>query len=162
MAWLDQHGIPYRDLCFLGDKPEVEADAYVDDAPHNVEALRAAGNDVIVFDQPYNGHVDGPGPARGRRSRASLPGPSSSKARGGVVEQTLPGFDEGAARLHRRRQGRLKPTPDRSTYGNRPDPVKRGARVVNGSYRGGPPPTWKRVPSRVRTPQTAGSCQPSS
>ena len=53
------HGIPYRDLCFLGRKPEVEADLYVDDAPHNVEALRAAGNEVIVFDQPYNHAVGG-------------------------------------------------------------------------------------------------------
>ncbi len=43
VAWLDEHAIPYRDLCFLGDKPQVEADAYVDDAPHNVEALRATG-----------------------------------------------------------------------------------------------------------------------
>ncbi len=60
VAWLDAHGIPYRDLCFLGHKPEVEADAYVDDAPHNVEALRATGNPVIVFDQPYNTEVAGP------------------------------------------------------------------------------------------------------
>ncbi|MGZ7015477.1 MAG: 5' nucleotidase, NT5C type, partial [Acidimicrobiales bacterium] len=49
----------YRDLCFLGQKPEVEADAYIDDAPHNVMALRAAGNTVIVFDQPYNRELDG-------------------------------------------------------------------------------------------------------
>jgi 5'-nucleotidase len=60
VAWLDANGIPYRDLCFLGQKPEVEADAYVDDAPHNVEALRAAGNPVIVFDQPYNAGVAEP------------------------------------------------------------------------------------------------------
>ena len=60
VAWLDAHGIPYRDLCFLGQKPQVEADAYVDDAPHNIDALRAAGNTVIVFDQPYNPEVPGP------------------------------------------------------------------------------------------------------
>ena len=60
VSWLDANGIPYRDLCFLGRKPEVEADLYVDDAPHNVEALRAAGNDVVVFDQPYNSAVAGP------------------------------------------------------------------------------------------------------
>ncbi len=41
VAWLDEHGIPYRDLCLLGDKPQVEADAYIEDAPHNIEALRA-------------------------------------------------------------------------------------------------------------------------
>jgi len=60
VAWLDDVGIPYRDLCFLGRKPEVEADAYVDDAPHNVAELRRAGNQVVVFDQPYNAHLDGP------------------------------------------------------------------------------------------------------
>jgi 5'(3')-deoxyribonucleotidase len=60
VAWLDTHGIPYRDLCFLGDKPQVEADAYVDDAPHNIAALRATGSPVIVFDQPYNRDLDGP------------------------------------------------------------------------------------------------------
>jgi 5'(3')-deoxyribonucleotidase len=60
VAWLDEHAIPYRDLCFLGDKPQVESDAYVDDAPHNVLALRAAGAPVLVFDQPYNRDLDGP------------------------------------------------------------------------------------------------------
>ncbi len=60
VAWLDAAGIPYRDLCFLGHKPEVEADAYVDDAPHNIAELRTAGNQVIVFDQPYNRELAGP------------------------------------------------------------------------------------------------------
>ena len=59
VEWLDAAGIPYRDLCFLGQKPQVEADAYIDDAPHNIEALRAEGNEVIVFDQPYNRAVTG-------------------------------------------------------------------------------------------------------
>ncbi|HEX7716966.1 MAG TPA: hypothetical protein VF416_06740 [Marmoricola sp.] len=60
VEWLDAHSIPYRDLCFLGDKPQVEADAYVDDAPHNVESLRGTGAPVIVFSQPYNASLDGP------------------------------------------------------------------------------------------------------
>jgi 5'-nucleotidase len=59
VAWLDEHRIPYRDLCMLGDKPQVEADVYLDDAPHNVMALRSSGNTVIVFDQPYNRAIDG-------------------------------------------------------------------------------------------------------
>lgn len=59
-TWLDAHNIPYRDICFLGHKPQVEADVYIDDAPHNVTALRAGGNDVLVFDQPYNRHLQGP------------------------------------------------------------------------------------------------------
>lgn len=61
VAWLDDHGIPYRDLCFLGQKPQVEAHAYVDDAAHNVTALRADEDAlVIVFDQPHNRSVPGP------------------------------------------------------------------------------------------------------
>ena len=50
----------YRDICFLGDKPEVEADIYLEDAPHNIASLRSSGNSVIVFDAPYNQEVDGP------------------------------------------------------------------------------------------------------
>ena len=60
VAWLDGNAIPYRDLCFLGHKPHVEADAYLDDAPHNIVELRAAGATAIVFDQPYNRYVPGP------------------------------------------------------------------------------------------------------
>jgi 5'(3')-deoxyribonucleotidase len=60
VSWLDEHGIPYRDLCFLGQKPQVEAHAYLDDAPHNVTALRSRGTPVIVFDQPYNRSLEGP------------------------------------------------------------------------------------------------------
>lgn len=51
--------IPYRDLCFMGDKTDVGADLYVDDAPHNIEALRRSRADVICFEQPYNLHVPG-------------------------------------------------------------------------------------------------------
>ncbi|MFA9429134.1 hypothetical protein [Egicoccus sp. AB-alg2] len=58
--WLDQHNIPYRDLCFIGDKPNVGADLYVDDSPSNVLALRGAGRAVIVFDQPYNRDLPSP------------------------------------------------------------------------------------------------------
>jgi 5'-nucleotidase len=59
--WLDRHRIPYHDLCMVGDKPAVYADVYIDDAPHNVHALRdKTGKPVIVFDQPYNQSVAGP------------------------------------------------------------------------------------------------------
>ena len=59
-AWLDEHHIPYRDLCFIGAKPDVGADIYVEDSPDNVLALRATGRETIVFDQPYNRHLPGP------------------------------------------------------------------------------------------------------
>jgi 5'-nucleotidase len=59
-AWLDEQRIPYRDLCFIGAKPHVGADIYVEDSPANVIALRESGRHTIVFDQPYNGHLPGP------------------------------------------------------------------------------------------------------
>src|SRR3546814_7620104 len=66
VAWLDETGIPYRDICFLGAKPEVEAHCYIDDGPHNVVALREAGNHVIVYDASYNLDLDGPARKRTR------------------------------------------------------------------------------------------------
>jgi 5'-nucleotidase len=61
--WLDDNRIPYRDLCFIGDKPDVGADLYVDDSPTNIVKLREAGRTAIVFDQPYNREL---GPPRAR------------------------------------------------------------------------------------------------
>jgi 5'(3')-deoxyribonucleotidase len=100
--WLDEAKIPYRDLCFLGDKPEVGADLYIDDAPHNVEALRAADADVIVFDQPYN--ADLPGPRANGWAEVENIVLEAAVAKGAIQPQ-LPGFDAGADRLDRRRGG---------------------------------------------------------
>ena len=102
-AWLDTHRIPYRDLCFLGDKPQVEADAYIDDAAHNVAALRAAGNTVIVFDQPYNRGLAGPR-AHDWAEVEAIVGDLAA-AHLGRYEAQLPGIDAGADRLDRRRAG---------------------------------------------------------
>ena len=66
IAWLQSRRadgrvrIPHRDLCFLGAKADASADMHLDDAPHQVEALRASGQNVLVFDQPYNRHLAGP------------------------------------------------------------------------------------------------------
>lgn len=101
-AWLDANRIPYRDLCFLGAKPQVEADAYIDDAPHNIEQLRAAGNIVIAFDQPYNRSVTGePRAADWAEVEAIVTGLAAERL--GSVEVQLPGIDPGADRLERRR-----------------------------------------------------------
>jgi len=60
VTWLDQHRIPYSDLCFAGNKAQIGADLYIDDAPHNIAALRAVGCPTIVFNQPYNQGIAGP------------------------------------------------------------------------------------------------------
>ncbi len=101
VSWLDANRIPYRDICFLGAKPEVEADAYIDDAPHNIEQLRAHGNTVIVFDQPYNRHLPGPR-ARDWIELEAIVGDLVASAEG-FVEQQLPGIDAGSDRIERRR-----------------------------------------------------------
>jgi 5'(3')-deoxyribonucleotidase len=59
VTWLDANKIPYRDICFIGDKPQVGADLYIDDAPHNIFNLRESGAETIVFDQPYNKDLTG-------------------------------------------------------------------------------------------------------
>lgn len=101
--WLDEARIPYRDLCFLGDKPEVGADVYIDDAPHNVTALRQAGNDVIVFEQPYNSDMDGPR-AKSWDDVEHLVFELVARQR--AVQPPLPGIDAGADRLNHHRSRR--------------------------------------------------------
>jgi len=100
VAWLDTAGIPYRDICFLGAKPEVDADSYIDDAAHNVEALRAAGNHVIVFDAPYNQGLEGP------RARSWLDVEDLVLQRvdelGVPLQPPLPHLDAGIDRLQHR------------------------------------------------------------
>jgi 5'-nucleotidase len=103
VEWLDAAGIPYRDLCFLGDKPQVEADAYIDDAPHNVEALRAGGNQVVVFDQTYNREVAGPRASDWYEvERIVL---ELLVDRGVTVQEQFRGMDDPSRRLERTRTG---------------------------------------------------------
>ncbi|MGA8016733.1 MAG: 5'-nucleotidase [Candidatus Dormiibacterota bacterium] len=60
VEWLDRHAIPYWDLCFMGEKGAVNADLYIEDSPHNVEALLRDSRDVIVFTHFANQHLDVP------------------------------------------------------------------------------------------------------
>jgi beta-phosphoglucomutase-like phosphatase (HAD superfamily) len=58
--WLEQHGVPYWDLCFMRDKAAVGADLYLEDSPENIEALRAAGYETIVVGNSTNRHLPAP------------------------------------------------------------------------------------------------------
>jgi 5'(3')-deoxyribonucleotidase len=100
VEWLDNNAIPYRDICFLGRKPEVEADCYVDDSPDVVAALRNEGNAVIVFDAPYNAHLDEPR-AKTWVEVEHLVGTFVADS-GIALQATLPGFDDGIDRLRSR------------------------------------------------------------
>lgn len=71
VAWLQEERpdgrprVPFRDLCFLALKADVAGDALIDDAPHNVEAVRESRRlgrpspQPIIFDAAYNRHMDG-------------------------------------------------------------------------------------------------------
>lgn len=100
VTWLDQHRIPYRDICFLGAKPEIEADCYIDDAPHNIEGLREEGNTVIVFDQPYNRDFDGLRARTWPEVEEIVVDLAARKA--GALEVQLPGLGGESDRLARR------------------------------------------------------------
>lgn len=58
-AWLEEFGIPYRDLAFLSKKTDLFADVYIDDAPSNIELFKKEWKDHIIFDAPYNRHLKG-------------------------------------------------------------------------------------------------------
>jgi hypothetical protein len=66
IAWLQARRedgrvrVPHRDLCFLGAKADASADMHLDDAPYQVESLRASGQNVLVFGHSYNAHLDSP------------------------------------------------------------------------------------------------------
>jgi 5'(3')-deoxyribonucleotidase len=59
VRWLDHYGIPYRDLCLIGEKVAVGADLYIEDSPQNVEALRKV-KPTIVFTNSTNRALDPP------------------------------------------------------------------------------------------------------
>lgn len=60
ISWLDGHGIPYWDLCFMKEKSEVGADIYVEDTPDNIEQLRKKGLYTICFANSTNKAITEP------------------------------------------------------------------------------------------------------
>lgn len=59
-SWLGHHGIPVDDIAFVTDKAAVMADVYVEDAPHFLQALHAAGRRTITYHKGYNSQTPGP------------------------------------------------------------------------------------------------------
>jgi 5'(3')-deoxyribonucleotidase len=64
VSWLDRHGVPYWDLCFMRRKTAVGADVYLDDAPHNIAELQSEHLPLIVFTNSTN--ADMPAEQHGR------------------------------------------------------------------------------------------------
>jgi 5'(3')-deoxyribonucleotidase len=59
IEWLEEHGIPYWDICFMKAKGDVGADLYIEDSPSNIKALQKAGKNVLIFTNSTNRDVDG-------------------------------------------------------------------------------------------------------
>jgi 5'(3')-deoxyribonucleotidase len=57
--WLDCHGIPYWDLCFMREKAAVGADLYIEDSPENIKQLQSEGYDTIIFTNSTNRDLGG-------------------------------------------------------------------------------------------------------
>jgi len=59
--WLAEHKIPTTEVHIVEDKSAVECDIYLDDADHNLAALRSARSDSTVcrFVRPWNSAGDG-------------------------------------------------------------------------------------------------------
>ena len=60
MEWLDNHDIPFWDLCFMKHKGQVGADIYIEDSPEHVKNLRRDGHHVICFGNPTNKEISAP------------------------------------------------------------------------------------------------------
>jgi 5'(3')-deoxyribonucleotidase len=58
--WLDYHGIPYWDLCFMKDKEQVGANMYIEDGPANIERLRQKKLYAICFANSTNKSIAAP------------------------------------------------------------------------------------------------------
>lgn len=56
---LDNNDIPYRDIMFTALKVDIFADVYIDDSPKNIQLLKAAGRQVVIYDAPYNRDLEG-------------------------------------------------------------------------------------------------------
>ena len=52
--WLQRNNIPFDDFMLVGDKAAVPCSLYLEDAPHQIDALVGAERSVLVFEQPWN------------------------------------------------------------------------------------------------------------
>lgn len=55
--WFEWAGIPYHKLVLTHNKVGFNFDAMFDDSPKNIERIRAAGENAVVFTQPWNAEM---------------------------------------------------------------------------------------------------------
>lgn len=57
-TWLKRYGFPVDSLTVTGDKASVRTDVFLDDGPHNIEALVAARHPMpVLWNRPHNERV---------------------------------------------------------------------------------------------------------
>lgn len=61
LEWLAEHRVPAREIHFVWDKTTVDCDVYLEDAPHNLEALcaRRRASTVCRMVRAWNDPLDG-------------------------------------------------------------------------------------------------------
>ena len=61
LIWLGENKIPTKEVHFIEDKWTIECDAYLDDAPYQLENFlkNVPEKKIIRFVRPYNSHLEG-------------------------------------------------------------------------------------------------------
>jgi 5'(3')-deoxyribonucleotidase len=54
IRWLENHGIPYWDLCLIEDKSAVRADLFVEDSVKNIKKLEGFGCETVCITNSTN------------------------------------------------------------------------------------------------------------
>lgn len=63
-SWLRYWDVPFHKVVHTSNKLDVEFDVHIDDSPHVLESLHAAGRQVIRFASvPWNDHLNGKYPS---------------------------------------------------------------------------------------------------
>jgi 5'(3')-deoxyribonucleotidase len=60
LEWLAKHKVPVREYHFCFEKENIDGDALLDDAPHNLEAFAGTGRLAVARKQPWNRGWEGP------------------------------------------------------------------------------------------------------
>lgn len=59
--WLDKYGVVRNKLVFSEKKWELDYDVFIDDSPDNILKIIKNGKIALVYNQPWNRHIDDQG-----------------------------------------------------------------------------------------------------
>ena len=92
LAWLSEHRFPSREIHFVWDKTSVDCDVYLEDAPHNLQALAAAHPDRTIcrYVRAWNDPVEGAIDVHDWDEFTEVVGQRAAELAGAPVAQTAP------------------------------------------------------------------------